>query len=140
MSWNPLILVQYYLPPIGNINKDFLRDVFADKKVLFKREEIVTVHVPHYPELKIDTLFSRYANDPEMSKHVPTTFPKGRQIDRTYFFNVLNTVHPDQVKEILNHAYTQRNAGIAEEEKMEKIAITEDWLEQLKAVPFKSSK
>ena len=27
-----LFPVQYYLPPIGNINKDFLRSVFKDEK------------------------------------------------------------------------------------------------------------
>ena len=70
--------MQYYLPPIGNINKDFLRDVFAEKKLLFKREEIVTVHVPHYPELKMETLYERYLKDKEMSKYLPSTFPKGR--------------------------------------------------------------
>jgi len=73
-----MIIVQYYMPPIDNINKDFLRDIFSEKKQLFKREEIVTVTVPHYSELKISNLFKRYSKDREMSLRLPTSFPKGR--------------------------------------------------------------
>jgi hypothetical protein len=40
---------------------------------------------------------------------------KGKQIDRTYFWNVFNTLYPEVVKEIIGHAQKQRTSAITEE-------------------------
>ena len=43
-------------------------------------------------------------NNEEFMKFFPSKFPKGRLPDRTYFFNIMNTVMEDYVKEIVMHA------------------------------------
>ena len=73
-------------------------------------------------------------------RYFPTNMPKGRQIDRTFFFNVLNTLHPDLLAQYLDHARAQRFTAISEEQKKETIEITPGWLELLNKIPFKSSK
>ena len=50
---NISLLVQYYLPPIHNINKDFIRSVFRDEKKLMKMSDVVHVHVPLYQEINV---------------------------------------------------------------------------------------
>ena len=45
--------MQYYLPPIGNVTKDFLRDVFRDEKKLMKMADVITVNVPLYQEINV---------------------------------------------------------------------------------------
>ena len=47
------VIVQYYLPPIGNVTKDFLRDVFRDEKKLMKMADVKTVNVPLYQEINV---------------------------------------------------------------------------------------
>ena len=37
--------------------------------------------------------------------HLPDRMAKGRQIDRTYFFNVLNTLESEKLQQIIRHAY-----------------------------------
>ena len=46
-------IVQYYLPPIGNVTKDFLRDVFRDEKKLMKMADVIPVNVPLYQEINV---------------------------------------------------------------------------------------
>ena len=75
-----------------------------------------------------------------MKLRIPDYFPKGRQIDRQYFFNVLNTVHRADMKAILKYAFDQRNSSEAEQQRAETIQISQDWLQRLEDVPFKSSK
>jgi hypothetical protein len=36
--------------------------------------------------------------------HLPDRMAKGRQIDRTYFFNVLNTLETEKLQQIIRHA------------------------------------
>ena len=41
-------------------------------------------------------------------RYFPTKFPKDRVPDRTYFFNIMNTVMEGYVKEIMTHAQRTR--------------------------------
>jgi len=83
------------LPPIDNIGKDFLRAVFAEEKQLIPLSEVKWVNVPKWPEVCVKDLYQHYAQDPEMNVYFPSSFSKGRQIDRAFFFNVLNTIRPN---------------------------------------------
>ena len=83
------------MPPIDNITKDFLRDVFRELKALFKVTEIKHIVVPHYEEISVKAVFETYKNDEALMKYLPEIRAKGKQLDRTFFFNILNTVYPE---------------------------------------------
>lgn len=72
--------------------------------------------------------------------YFPDRYPKGREPDREYTFNILNTLRPDFVRDMITHAHTVRNAAVNEENQGEYIEITPAWQAQLDAVPFLSSK
>ena len=93
--------MQYSLPPIDNIGKDYLRDILANRKQLLKKSEVKEVEVPLFDELKVSTLYERYKFDPKMKLLLPSSFAKGRQINRTWFFNTLNSVYPEDVQHLL---------------------------------------
>ena len=76
----------------------------------------------------------------ELMAHLPDRMAKGRQIDRNYFFTVLNTLEPHKLQQMITHAQTARNVAQDEEQKQETIKISEDWMKALKEIPFKSSK
>ena len=56
-------LVQYYLPPKTQVNKDFLRQVFAEEKILLKKKNVEYVHVSHYQELSVKNLWKDLKDD-----------------------------------------------------------------------------
>ena len=82
------------LPPIENIGKSFLKAVFAEQKFLLPLAEVNWVVVPKWPEVNVKDLYEHYTKDPELSVYFPDSYSKGRQLDRTFFFNVLNTIRP----------------------------------------------
>ena len=98
------IVVQYYLPPDSALNKDFLKQVLAGEKELLRKDDVAYIEVPHYDELSVKQLWPQFAGDAEVTKYFPDKFPPGKGPGRDYFFNVVNTVQPDYLKQLLVHA------------------------------------
>lgn len=79
-------------------------------------------------------------DDAEFMKYFPSKMAKGRAPDREYFFNILNTLQPKFIQALIKHANDQRNSMAAETRAFESIEISDDWWDQLNAVPFISCK
>lgn len=47
------------------MNKDFLKQIFANKKKLLKLTELRTVNVPKYDELSVKIVFNKMKGDNE---------------------------------------------------------------------------
>ena len=92
------------MPPDSMITKDWLKLVFAGNKRLLELNEVSRINVPAYDELSVTNLWKEASKDPEFMQFMPDSFPKGKNCDRKYFFNILNTVHSDYCKNILKHA------------------------------------
>lgn len=108
--------------------------------MLLKIQDVKQINVPHYKELNVKDIYEHYKSDPKLMKHLPDNFAKGRQIDRTFFFNIFNTLYPEQLATMIQHSRDKRFDTAEEEIKRETITITEDWRAKLMAIPFKSSK
>ena len=61
--------------------------------------------------------------------HFPSTYPAGKGPPREYFFNVLNTLQPEYLGELMAFANKQRMTGEGEARKNEIIKISEFWAE-----------
>ena len=101
---NAFLIVQYYLPPTENVTKDFLRSVFTEEKKLMKMGDVVNINVPLYQELNVADVLEVFKDHEELKRHLPDRLAKGRQIDRTYFFTVLNTLEPEKLQQMIAHA------------------------------------
>ena len=106
--------LQFYLPPEGLVNKDFLKDVLVGKKQLLKKAEVKDITVPHYDELSVKALYPQFKKDPIFMSYFPDKYPAGKAPPRDYFFNVLNTLHPEYLQQIMNHANEQRMSAEGE--------------------------
>ena len=58
--------------------------------------DIVHVNVPLYQELNVADVLEMFKDHKELRLYLPDRLAKGRQIDRSYFFSVLNTLEPDK--------------------------------------------
>ena len=74
------------------LNKDFLKQILADKKRLLKLSEVKLITVPHYHELSVKALYPHMIEDAEFRLYFPDKMPQNHLPDRTYFFNILNTI------------------------------------------------
>ena len=86
---------QLYVPPEKFINKDFLKQVMAEQKDLLPMARVRTVNVPLYDELSVTKFFPMFQGDEEVMRYLPDPTPDRRLPDRTYFFNVMNTLKPE---------------------------------------------
>jgi hypothetical protein len=132
--------VQYYLPPSSMLTKDFLRQVLTEEKRLLKVGCVRRVNMPRYDELSVKNLFPKFANDPEFMSLMPDRLPKGKTVDREYFFNCLNTVRPDYVKDMVDHANNLRFKAGQKNNEMDEIKVSDHWWDELNSMPFISRK
>ena len=122
------------------MNKDYLRQVFAEEKGFLRLDEVAWIEVPRYDELSVVNLFPKFKEDENIMRYMPDRLPKGRLPDREYFFNVLNTVYPDYTRELIKKAGGHRNDASKKTTDFGVVKVSEEWWEKLIEVPFFSSK
>ena len=122
------------------MNKDFLKEVFAEDKELLELKEVRWINVPLFDELSVINIWPMTKEDKQCMKYFPQKLPKGRVPDREYFFNILNTLYPLYVQEIIRHANEQRNSVPNDAQVRETIEVSDKWWDALNAVPFISCK
>ena len=76
--------------------------------------------------------------DPKFMTFFPDKYPKGKVPPRDYFFNVLNTLQPEYLQQVMAHAAKQRMSAEGENMQRESIKISQFWEEQLRAMPYLS--
>ena len=109
------------------INKDFIKDILAGNRRVMKKSEVRFIKVPQYDELSVKNLWPEFKKDADFVSYFPATFPKGKGPPREYFFDILNTLHPEYLGQVLQHANEQRMSAQAEGLQREAIAITDFW-------------
>ena len=108
--------------------------------MLMKKADVVPVTVPHYDEISVKALWPGICKDPEFIKYFPEKYPAGRGPPRQYFFDILNTLYPEYLQQVMAHASKQRMAADGDLQKEETIAISQFWEEELKSMPYLSRK
>ena len=86
------------MPDETVFTKDFLKDVFANKKSLMKKAEVNEIEVPHYDELSVRALWPMFKADSAFTRYFPDKYPVGKGPPRKYFFDILNTVYPEYLQ------------------------------------------
>ena len=73
--------------------KDFAKEIFSGKKKLLKLKEVQFVEVIKYDELSVKSLYDKFMTLEGISSYFPSKYARGRFCDRSYMFNVANTLH-----------------------------------------------
>ena len=87
-----------------------MSQVLKGEKALLPMAECKFVTIPHYDELGVKHIFPKFLGDSEVMQYLQDEYPKNRYPDRTYFFTILNTVHPEYVHDMIAHANNARYA------------------------------
>jgi len=72
--------------------------------------------------------------------YFPDYYPKGRQPEREYFFNVLNTLQPSYMDQLIKKASKQRHSVLGGQPSDDVVNVSNDWWEKLNSQPYISSK
>ena len=105
-----------------------------------KKSEFDPITVPAYDELSVRKLWPQLKKDQLFTQYFPSSYPKDKGPPREYFFNILNTLYPDYLSQIMQHASKQRMSAEGVDNKKSAIKISQYWQEELKDMPFISQK
>mgnify|MGYP004066299083 CR=1 FL=1 len=83
------------------MNKDFIKDILCGNRQVMKKSAVNFIEVPHYDELSVKNLWPDFKKDAEFCSFFPATFSKEKGPPRDYFFNILNTIHPEYLGKVM---------------------------------------
>ena len=86
------------------ITKDYLKLVVSGEKKLLPMSSVRPVNIPMYDELRLSLIYPKALELDGMKDYFPSSYVKGRTVDRTYFWQTFNSLHPNVVKSLLDHA------------------------------------
>ena len=112
------------MPPDSSTNKDFLRQVLKGEKKLLKVNECRFINVPKFDELGVNHIFPKFKADELVMQYLQDAYAKNRYPDRTYFYTVLNTVHPEYVSDLIAHANRARYSAESEANAAQRVAVS----------------
>ena len=70
-----------------------MRDIFAEKKLHLKQNEVIRLDIPAYQEISVKNLYEDALKDPMLSKYLPTKEQLSNKLpEREFFFGVLFTM------------------------------------------------
>jgi len=101
-----------------------------------KLGDVKFITVIKYDELSVKGLYPQFLTLTGMVQYFPTKYPKGRQCDREYMWNVANSLHPDIVKQIIEGAITKRHDVSSIRIKDESITMSDHWAQELNQLPI----
>ena len=127
------------MPQYEQFTKDFAKLVFKGEKTLLKNRDLKLIEVTKFDELSVKNLYSHFMTLEGVSMFFPDKYPKGRVCDREYMFNVVNTLHEEVVKEIVDHALIQRHILNEDFATKETIMITDHWKRELETLPLRNT-
>ena len=93
--------------------------------------DVKLVNVPAFDELSVKNLWPHCQTIPDIMKYFPDKLPKGRLPCREYMFNILNTLNPQYVSELIQHANKARNSAGEFKSDSETIVISERMIDLL---------
>ena len=86
------------------MTRDFLKSIFAGSSKLMKLKDVKFIQVGKYDELAISKVYHSLLDLDGMKPYFPSAYPKGRKCDRDYMWNIANSLYPDVVKQLVEHA------------------------------------
>ena len=102
--------------------------------------EVVHKIVPKYAEFKVEEIYKQCAEDPELMTYLPDLTMSKKLPDREFVYDVINSLRPKFLKEIVNHADEVRQQKKMFRAKGGEVTITQEWLNKLTSLPYISSK
>ena len=81
-----------------------MKEILCGNKQLIARSRINFVSVHKFDEISVKKLYAKMLARDELKAYFPNSYPKGRQCDKAYFFNVCATIFPSEMEKLIRHA------------------------------------
>lgn len=106
--------------------------MLKDEKKLFLVSEIKHINVPKCPEINVKKIVEMVKDQPDIAPYLPSNITKKRGISREHLMNIVNTVYPQYLPQIIRFAQDERQVVDAELEKNDAILVSDEWFDRIK--------
>jgi len=120
------------------VNKEFFKSLFKGDNKAHKVTDVKHIIVPKIDELGIIKMLDMVRTDPLVKQYLPDEYYKKLTPDRSFFFNTINTLYDGFIPELISGAQRQRVQETKKGESEQVIEATDEWLNNLSAIPFYS--
>ena len=93
-----------YIPAPGYLNRDFWKAVLRGDKHLLAKSSVTTICVPRYIELSLKKILPAVTKIPGLMEYLPDGIEKKHSVDRTWTYNVINSVLPGYLEAVIKHS------------------------------------
>ena len=120
---------------MSQMTTPWIKQILAKEKRLLKMKDVRPINPPRFDEISVKNLYEDCLKLPNMSLYFPDRYPKGRQCCRKYFFDILNTLHPDYTRSMIINAKKVRVISDDPDDQGKMIVIDPEWEAELKEFP-----
>ena len=71
--------------------------ILTGEKKLLPLAELKPVEVGNFPEVSVKQMYKDFSDRDTVKMFMPPKVFKGKGLDKTYFFNVVNTLHEEEL-------------------------------------------
>lgn len=86
------------------MTKEWIKGILSGDKKLMKLKNLKTVNVGFYPEVSVKNLYDDYSSRADVKPYLPDKLPVGKQMDKEYFFNIVNTLYEEELQMMMQYA------------------------------------
>jgi hypothetical protein len=87
----------------------FVKAILSDEKKALKKNEVVLMEVPNYPEISVKNLYEDAMIDPEVAAYLPTKKQCSNKLpERDFFFGILCSKREHYMRDIIKQAHEAR--------------------------------
>ena len=84
-----------------HVNREFIQKLFKDEKRAFRETEVIRIHLPLWDEFSVPSLAGMFKDDKEVAMYLPDKWWEGKKPTRGFLINIINTVYPGYLPELL---------------------------------------
>ena len=132
------ISLQWYVPPLVMLTKEWIRMILNKEKRFLPISSVKMIDVGNFPELAVKKIYAEFATRPELKAYLPPKINKGRQCDKQWFFNLINSFYEEELEAIVAHANRQRYGKEDGEMNAEQIEVDREVYGLMTKHPWKS--
>ena len=82
--------------------------MLVNEKKLLKKNQVSYIHVPMWDELSVRRMWADLKSDPEFNVYFQDKYQDAKGPNREYFMNLLNSIYPDYLAQVMAHASKAR--------------------------------
>ena len=101
-------------------------------------DQVRFTNVPAFAEIGVKHTYDKAMTLPGLKDYFPSKLARGRTMEKVYFYNVFNTLYPEEVTALIKHANSKRYTVESDTVAENSIVMTEEWANQLEELPFVS--